>query len=316
MRGTKNKNRQQIQDETDRLKAQINVSGNVSTPLRRTSARWRRTWPIPCALPGNFCASPPSPKANSSRFASKDRRRRKRQDRTEHPGPAGPEPALQCPLPARRHALRPTIDEQIEDLKKVTLDDARQFYWQFYGAGEGEIVISGQFDPDQMKKLVTNCLAIGRAPAATSASRQLRQSGPDQRQDRNARQAERAFPGRHALEDERRGSRLSGSHYCRHGLRGLSQLPPLPTHSRQGRFELRRLRGLLGTDKGRRGPGSPWMPLPRRRICRKWRPTSTRNWLGALKDGFTADEVEKAKKTWLDQRSVARTEDGPDRATR
>jgi zinc protease len=30
----------------------------------------------------------------------------------------------------------------------------------------------------------------------------------------------------------------------------------------------------------------------------------------ALKDGFTADEVEKAKKTWLDERSQARTEDG------
>ena len=31
MRGTKNKNRQQIQDETDRLKAQINVSGGVNS---------------------------------------------------------------------------------------------------------------------------------------------------------------------------------------------------------------------------------------------------------------------------------------------
>jgi len=30
----------------------------------------------------------------------------------------------------------------------------------------------------------------------------------------------------------------------------------------------------------------------------------------ALKDGFSADEVEKAKKTWLDDRSVARTEEG------
>ena len=33
-----------------------------------------------------------------------------------------------------------TIDEDIEDLKKLTLDDVRQFYEQFYGAGEGEIV--------------------------------------------------------------------------------------------------------------------------------------------------------------------------------
>ena len=48
-----------------------------------------------------------------------------------------------------------TIDEQIEDVKKVTLDDVRKFYTQFYGAGEGEIVISGQFDPAQMQKLVT-----------------------------------------------------------------------------------------------------------------------------------------------------------------
>ena len=30
----------------------------------------------------------------------------------------------------------------------------------------------------------------------------------------------------------------------------------------------------------------------------------------ALKDGFTADEVEKAKKTWLDDRAQQRTEDG------
>jgi zinc protease len=30
MRGTKNKSRQQIQDESDRLKAQINVSGNAT----------------------------------------------------------------------------------------------------------------------------------------------------------------------------------------------------------------------------------------------------------------------------------------------
>ena len=29
----------------------------------------------------------------------------------------------------------------------------------------------------------------------------------------------------------------------------------------------------------------------------------------ALKDGFTADEVEKAKKTWLDERAVGRAEE-------
>ena len=39
-----------------------------------------------------------------------------------------------------------TADEQIAKTKKVTLDDVRKFYQQFYGACEGEIVICGQFE--------------------------------------------------------------------------------------------------------------------------------------------------------------------------
>ena len=64
-----------------------------------------------------------------------------------------------------------TLDEQIEELKAAKLEDVRGFYAQFYGPGEGEIVVSGQFDPEQIKKLVTaSSSATGRAPAATSAS--------------------------------------------------------------------------------------------------------------------------------------------------
>ncbi len=69
MRGTKNKNRQQIQDETDRLKAQINVSGGA-TRRTPTFGRWRRTWPIRCGLRANCCASLRSPKPSSNRSAS------------------------------------------------------------------------------------------------------------------------------------------------------------------------------------------------------------------------------------------------------
>jgi zinc protease len=41
----------------------------------------------------------------------------------------------------------PTFDEEIDDIGKVTLDDVKAFYQKFYGAAHGEIVIVGQFDP-------------------------------------------------------------------------------------------------------------------------------------------------------------------------
>src|ERR1044071_9575686 len=47
-----------------------------------------------------------------------------------------------------------TPDEQIEDLKKVTIADVRQFYQHFYGGQVGEIVITGQFNKDEAQKLL------------------------------------------------------------------------------------------------------------------------------------------------------------------
>jgi zinc protease len=39
-----------------------------------------------------------------------------------------------------------TIDEEIEDLNKVTLDDVRKFHQTFYGASHGEMVVVGKFE--------------------------------------------------------------------------------------------------------------------------------------------------------------------------
>jgi zinc protease len=39
-----------------------------------------------------------------------------------------------------------TVDEQIAELKKVTLEDVKKFHAQFYGASNAELVVTGQFD--------------------------------------------------------------------------------------------------------------------------------------------------------------------------
>src|SRR5205823_1960958 len=57
-----------------------------------------------------------------------------------------------------------TPEEQIEDLKKVTLDDVRKFYAQFYGASVGEFSVAGQFDAAEAKKLAAELFGSWKSP--------------------------------------------------------------------------------------------------------------------------------------------------------
>ena len=125
MRGTKNKSRQQIQDEIDRLKAQMNVSGSATSATAsietveanlpgalRLAAEILREPSFPESefeQSGSSASPPPKPAAAS----------RKRSAITEIAAPHEP-------LPARRRALRRHRRRNIEDLKKVTLDDVRE----------------------------------------------------------------------------------------------------------------------------------------------------------------------------------------------
>ena len=44
----------------------------------------------------------------------------------------------------------PTLDEQVERLKKVTLDQVRSLYRDYLGAEHGELVIVGDFEPSEI----------------------------------------------------------------------------------------------------------------------------------------------------------------------
>lgn len=58
-----------------------------------------------------------------------------------------------------------TADEQIEELKKVTIAEVRQFYTQFYGASDAELVVAGQFDPAEVKKLAADLFGNWKSPS-------------------------------------------------------------------------------------------------------------------------------------------------------
>jgi zinc protease len=310
MRGTKTKNRQQIQDEMDKLKAQINVSGgvnSVSANITTLEANLGNSLQFTREL----LREPSFPESEFEQI---------RQQRIAGAESGRTEPNTLAPLDMNRHfnarytrgdtRYTPTIDEQIDDLKKVSLDDVHAFYKKFYGAGEGEIVIGGQFDPVTTKKLVTELFGDWK-----SASRYERIDNtyekvavfnakvetPDKQNalflvgmplkmtDEDPDYAALTIAG--MVFGGTANSRLFQRIRVKDGLSyGASAIFSIPTKD----------------DGGRLSGSAIAAPQNMPKVEADFNEELTK----ALKDGFTADEVEKAKKTWLDERSQARTEDG------
>jgi zinc protease len=166
MRGTQTKSRQQIQDETDKLKAHMNVSGGVNSAnagIETTEANLAGA----LSLAAEVLKTPSFPEAELEKI---------RQQRIAGIEAGKSEPQSLAFLELSRHLsagyprgdLRyiSLPDEQIEDLKKVTIADVRQFYQQFYGGGkEAEIAIVGQFDPAQVKPQLEALFGSWKTPA-------------------------------------------------------------------------------------------------------------------------------------------------------
>src|ERR1035437_6407635 len=309
MRGTKNKNRQQIQDETDRLKAQINVSGGInfaSANIRTLEANLADS----LRFARELLREPSFPEAEFEQI---------RQQRIAGAESARTEPYSLAPLDLSRHmnARYPrgdvrytsTIDEQIEDLKKVTLDEVRNFYTQFYGAGEGEIAIGGQFDPPQVQKLVTEL--FGDWKSASRYERIVNTYAKVEKINHKIETPDKqnalfmvAMPMKMNDEDPdyaaltiagmvfggSPNSRLFQRIRVKDGLSyGASAGFSMPTKD----------------DGGRLSGSAIAAPQNMPKVEAAFNEELAR----ALKDGFTADEVEKAKKTWQDERAVARAEE-------
>jgi zinc protease len=309
MRGTKNKNRQQIQDETDRLKAQINVYGgssSASASIRTLEA----TLADSLRFARELLREPSFPEAEFEQV---------RQQRIASAESAKTEPTSLASIDLNRHftARYPrddvrytsTLDEQMEDLKKVSLDAARDFYKQFYGAGEGEIVISGQFDPAEARKLVTELFGDWK-----SASRYERIV--------NTYAKVEAINHKIETPDKQNAMFMSGM-----ALKINDEDPDYAALTIAGMVfggspNSRLFQRIRVKDGLSYGAGAGFsMPskddggmlsgyaIAAPQNMPKVEAAFNEELARALKDGFTADEVQKAKKTWLDERAVSRAEE-------
>ena len=310
LRGTATKNRQQIQDETDRLKAQINITGHsnsVSVSLRTLDANLADT----LRFTRELLREPSFPAAEFEQI---------RQQRIASAESGRSDPSTLASMEMDRH-MNPqysrgdvrytsTIDERIEDLNKLTLDDARQYYKQFYGASEGEIVISGQFDPAQMKKLVTELFGDWKSPSPYA---RLHYSyvpvAPinDKIETPDKQNAEILFEMPMKMSDEDpdyaaltiAGMIFGGSPNSR--LFERIRVKDGLSYGASAGFTIR-----TKDDGSLLSGGAIAAPQNMAKVEADF----NQELALALKDGFTADEVAKAKKTWLDERAQQRTEVG------
>ena len=106
----------------------------------------------------------------------------------------------------------PTIDEQLERLKQVTLEQVRSLYHDYLGADHGELVIVGDFEPSEVLPILAKTFDGWKAASPTRGSNDPYQPDlePERETDPDARQGKCRLPRRPLLADQGRRSRLPG----------------------------------------------------------------------------------------------------------
>jgi zinc protease len=162
--GTRSKDRQQIQDEIDRLKSRLTIDGgprgaDVSFETGRES------------LPG-MLQLVTDILEHATLPDSEIEQNRKRQITELEYGKSEPDNQAYgllertlYPFPKDDVRRSMTPDEEIEELKAVGYDGVSAFYKDFYGASNAELSIVGDFDPAQIQLLVGKLFGDWKSPS-------------------------------------------------------------------------------------------------------------------------------------------------------
>ncbi|HYR42724.1 MAG TPA: insulinase family protein, partial [Terriglobia bacterium] len=163
MRGTTGHTRQQIQDELDKLKARMNVFGGA-TGLTVTIETVRDNLPKVLELAAEVLRDPAFP-ANEFESLRQQQIAAVENQKTEPAAIASQAYSRQVnPYPKGDIRYVPTFDEQIEDLRGLSLDQLKKFHTDFYGASNGELAAVGDFDSEDTQKVIGRLLGSWKSP--------------------------------------------------------------------------------------------------------------------------------------------------------
>jgi zinc protease len=156
-KGTAHHTRQQLEDELNRLKATISASSDAGE-VNFTVQCERENLPAVLKLLGEIVREPSFPQTEFDILKRQEKDGLTR-NLTE-PGPLA-QNALDRklnPYPADDVRYKPTLEEELARVDKVTLDDVKKLYADQVGGTAGELVVVGDFEPATVTKAVGDML--------------------------------------------------------------------------------------------------------------------------------------------------------------
>jgi zinc protease len=163
MRGTMLRTRQEIQDELDRLKASGGLGGDATTGTGQFTTV-RASLPDVIRLAAEILREPSFPEGEF-RVLKEQQLAGLEEQRSD------PIAIAQVALARRMepwpdgHPLRTsTLDEAMSALEDVSLRDAVRFYEDFYGPQSGNLVVVGDFDPEEIAPALEEAFGDWKSP--------------------------------------------------------------------------------------------------------------------------------------------------------
>lgn len=309
MRGTAKHTRQQINDELNRLKARMFVAG-ANTSARVSIETTRQNLPEVMKLAAEVLREPSFPENEFDQLKAQQL--------------AGAEAMRTEPqaiaMSALHQHLNPypkddpryirTPDETVASLKATSLQDSRKFYGEFYGGSNGEVVVVGDFDPEQTQRLASDLLGSWKSPR------------PHQRPPHPYKTVDTVNKS-FATPDKANATMALGML-----VKMTDEDPDYPAMvlgnyilgSGMNSRLFQRVRGKEGLSYG---VGASFMAPPKEdgaifmgsaifapQNVNKVEAAMKEEIARAIKDGFTAAEIAEAKKGWLQRQTVSRAQEG------
>jgi zinc protease len=309
-RGTAKRTREQIQDEFDKLKAEVFAFGgpaqagisiettreNLPAVLRLVNEMMREA-----SFPAKEFEQVKQEQITILEFQSREPQTVAFMTLNRH----------LSPYPKGHPNYAATISEMIAEYKAVTLDDAKKFYADFYGANNGELSVIGDFDEKEAAKLAGELFGGWQSKTPFARITEIYQESapanqvietPDKANamfvaglNLSLRDSDPDYPalvlGNYMLGGGFLNSRLAVRIRQKEGISyGVGSGLNASSLDKSGRFTANAI----------------YAPQNAAKLEAAFKEEIAR----MLKDGFTAEEVKAAKSGWLQSRQVSRAQDG------
>jgi zinc protease len=153
-RGTSKHTRQQIKDEFDKLKANVFVGGGATQAVVNITTV-KANLPAVLNLVTEILKEPIFPADEFEKYKSE--RLADIESQRSEPQPIAINKIQRHinPYPKSDPRYTATFDEDVAGIKALTLDEVKKFHKDFYGASNATMSVVGDFDAEEIKKIVT-----------------------------------------------------------------------------------------------------------------------------------------------------------------